>query len=57
MDTPNRKVMAGGLAGALTIILIWAVQSFSTVVVPGEVGSAITAVLSFIVSYFTKEPA
>lgn len=51
---PSRKVAAGGLAGALTIILVWAVAQFG-LEVPGEVASAITVIVSFFTSYFTSE--
>lgn len=53
---PNRKVMAGGLAGALTTIATWAADAFGGVKVPGEVAAAITTVIAFAVSYFVPDP-
>jgi hypothetical protein len=57
METPNRKVKAGALAGALSILLIWVIQAASGAVITGEAASAMTVVLTFIVSYFVREPA
>lgn len=48
---PVRKVGAGALAGALTIILVWAVGLAGTDI-PAAVASAITVIITFIVSYF-----
>lgn len=53
---PDRKVTAGALAGALTIVLVWAVQEFAQVVIPGEVASAITMIITFCVSYLVPNP-
>lgn len=51
---PNRKVGAAGLAGAVSIIGVWAASQFG-VDVPGEVASAITTVLTFGTGYVIKE--
>ncbi len=56
METPmpTRKVGAGGATGALTLIIVWVLNSF---VLPpdrqitGEIAAAITTILSFAVSY------
>lgn len=52
---PTRKVTAGGLAGAVTVILVWVVQEAFAIEIPGEVASAITVVLSFAAAYMTQE--
>jgi len=52
----NRKVSAGALAGALSVVLVWAVKSFGGTDLPGEVASAVTTLLSFGTSYFVSEP-
>ncbi|MDX1686388.1 MAG: hypothetical protein R3248_00260 [Candidatus Promineifilaceae bacterium] len=55
---PYKKVSAGTLAGALTIILVWLVNSFVLVgdhALTGEVASALTTVLTFVVSYMVPE--
>ena len=45
------KVVAGGVAGAVTVVLVWAVGTFAKVDIPAEVASAITTILSFAASY------
>lgn len=47
----NPKVAAGGVAGAVTIILVWILNTGAGVDVPPEVASAITTVLSFAAGY------
>jgi len=56
MATPNRKVGSSALAGALSILLVWASDAYAGVKIPGEAASAITTVLSFLVGYFVTEP-
>ena len=51
--TPQPKVVAGGVAGALTIVLVWAAGQFG-VDVPAEVASAFTVLVSFAAGYITK---
>lgn len=52
--TPKAKVVAGGLAGAATTIILFLLNSVG-VDIPGEVGAAITTVVGFVVSYITSE--
>lgn len=54
--TPTSKVAAGGTAGAVTVVLVYILNKFH-LDVPGEVGSAMTVILSFMTSYFVKERA
>jgi hypothetical protein len=59
---PTRKVGAGALAGALSIILVGVLNTYvltgaETQDISGELASAITTVLTFIVGYFVPEPA
>ena len=54
--TPSRKVGASALAGALSILLVWASGAYAGVIIPGEAASALTTVLSFAVGYFVAEP-
>lgn len=51
---PTTKVVVGGSAGAVTIVLVY-ILSLLGIVVPGEVGSAVTVIFSFLASYFVKE--
>ncbi len=56
--TPTRKVGAGALAGALSVILVW-VMSEATFgpgwEIPAAVASALTVVITFCVSWFVPE--
>jgi|GEM_PF-6151693 hypothetical protein len=58
MKRPTRKVGASALAGALSIVLVWIVNTFvltGSTNVGGEVGSAITTILAFLVGYLVPE--
>lgn len=51
---PIRKVASGGLAGAISVLLVWL---YNTYVSPGlplsaDLAATLTTVLIFIVSYF-----
>jgi hypothetical protein len=48
--TPQPKVVAGGAAGAITVVLVWA-AGFAGVEVPPEVASAVTVLISFAAGY------
>ena len=54
--TPNRKVGAAGLAGALSVILVWMLSLFG-VTVPPEVAAAFTALLAFGAGYLIADPS
>ena len=54
METPNRKVGAGGLAGALSIVLVWLLSQMGYSL-PPEVSSGLTTIVTFITSYFVRE--
>jgi hypothetical protein len=56
---PRRKVAVGGLAGSLSIVLVWILNKFvmpSGESVPSEIASALTMILTFVVSYLVTEP-
>jgi hypothetical protein len=52
---PTRKVLAGGLAGALTTIVVFILNSYvigqGVPKITGDIGAALTTVLSFLISY------
>ena len=50
MTKPNSKVQAAGFAGALTIVLVWALAQ-AGVELPPEVASAITTVIATAAGY------
>lgn len=48
---PTAKVsIAGGVAGALTILLVWILEQFH-VSVPAEVASSMTTLIAFLASW------
>lgn len=47
---PQPKVVAGGVAGAVTIVAVW-IAGYFGVAVPPEVASAITVLVSFAAGY------
>ena len=47
---PVPKVAAGGIAGAVSVLVIFAAQQFG-VEIPGDVGAAIGVVVAFAASY------
>jgi hypothetical protein len=54
-NKPTQKVAAAGVAGAITTIIVFVINTY---VVPdkpisAEIGAALTTVLSFMTSYFT----
>lgn len=56
VEKPNRKVSSGGVAGALTVILVWALGELN-VSVPPEVASALTLLLAVGVAYIVPLPS
>ncbi|HEY3706885.1 MAG TPA: hypothetical protein VGL22_17615 [Terracidiphilus sp.] len=54
---PVRKVLAGGVSGAITTIVVFVLNNYvlephGAKLITGDIGAAITTVLSFVVSYF-----
>ncbi len=54
---PVRKVSAGGLAGALTAIIVWILSAAFKIDIPPAIASAITVVIGFIVAYLVPPGA
>lgn len=50
LETPNRKVSVGAIAGAFTVIAVWLIGD-----VPPEVAVAFSAAFSFVLSYVVKD--
>lgn len=48
---PTQKVAAGGIGGAVSVIVIAALQHFAKLTIDPTLASAITIVVSFLVSY------
>lgn len=53
---PDRKVAAGGFAGAVTAVLVWVAAEFGQVTIPGEIAAAIATIISTAVAYFVPNP-
>lgn len=54
-NKPSRKVGAAGIAGAISVLIIWGLGA-AGVHVPAEVSSAMTTVISFVTGYVVAEP-
>lgn len=52
---PTRKVAAGGIAGAVSIILVYLLKQVFNVDLPAEVASSLTLIIGFATSYLVKE--
>jgi hypothetical protein len=50
---PQPKVVAGGAAGAVSVILVWAV-GLAGLEVPAEIASAVTVLISSAAAYLKK---
>ena len=48
--TPTRKVAGGGIAGAITVLLVWLYNQYVGEL-PPEIASAITTIVSFVAAY------
>ena len=59
LSLPSRKVGASALAGALSIVLVFVTNNYVLINgqphISGEVASAITTILAFLVGYFVPE--
>ena len=53
----DNKIMASALGGAITVILVWLLQTFVKVVIPAEVASAITVIVTTVVGYLVPSNA
>lgn len=56
MTNGNRKVARGGLAGAVTTVLVYLASQFE-VTIPGEVAAAITTIIAALVGWLTPDYA
>lgn len=49
------KVKAGGLGGAVSVVLVWVLNTLVGLDIPPEVASAFTVIVSTGLGYFVKE--
>ena len=58
---PTRKVIAGGIAGAITTAALFILNTYviqdASKQVTGDIGAAISTILSFVISYFVPPAA
>lgn len=52
---PTPKMTAVGIAGSLTVIVLYVIKATFGIDVPGEVASALTIVISFLAGYFKHD--
>lgn len=52
-QTGANKAIAGGAAGAATILLCWAIETFGHLTIPAEVASAITTLIGTFAVWIT----
>jgi hypothetical protein len=52
---PRAKIVAVGLAGAVTTIVMWGIENYSGAQVPADVAAAFTAVVGTVIGYLTPE--
>ena len=52
---PSRKVVSGGLAGALTGLIVFAVHSFTDIKIDADTAVYISTVITFLVQYVVKD--
>ncbi|HEY4113627.1 MAG TPA: hypothetical protein VGM17_06145 [Rhizomicrobium sp.] len=48
---PVQKVLVGGVAGAVTTVLVFFWNSYSDHKIPAEVAAALTTLITFVISY------
>lgn len=56
MEKPNTKVAAGGIAGSLSLLVVFGLGQ-AGVEVPAEVASALTTLIAFVAGYLVPEKA
>jgi hypothetical protein len=58
---PTAKVFYGGVAGAISFVVVWLLNTLKVLPggaqIPGEVASALTTIFTFVVSYLVPPSA
>ena len=53
---PRRKIITGGIAGAVTVVIVFVLNSYVLPTgkpIPAEISSAITTIITFAISFLT----
>ena len=51
----KRKVAAGGLGGAVVVVLLSLIHGLTGARLDGEVGSALTVIVTFLIAYYIPD--
>lgn len=57
---PTQKVIVGGLAGAITTVAVFVLNTYilpGTQPIPGDIAAALTTIISFVLSYWVPPAA
>lgn len=54
-SAPTAKVAAAGIGGSISVVIIYLVKVLFGLDLPGEVASAVTAIVAFTTGYFFRE--
>lgn len=58
LRAPSRTIQTSAVAGAVTTIIVWALQQVSPgLEIPADVAAAITMVISFLAGWAVPDPA
>lgn len=52
---PTPKMTASVIAGAITVLLVWALKQYGNTEIPAEAASAVTTIISFVAGYFAPK--
>ena len=53
-SAPQRKIVAGGIAGAVSAIAVWSAEEFGGVTIPADIALAGYTVILFAIQYMVK---
>jgi hypothetical protein len=56
-DSVQNSTFAATMAGALTIIVAWAVQAWASLQIPPEVASAVTVIIMAVLTHYVPDAA
>jgi uncharacterized membrane protein YjjB (DUF3815 family) len=54
---PIRKIQVAALGGAISTLVVFLMEQYGHVQIPAAVATAITTILSFLISYFVPPAA
>ena len=55
MQAPSTKVTTAALAGALTAVVVWAVEAAATIDIPDRIETSAVVVVGFVLAYLVPE--